>query len=162
MLKRFIPLVIAGPLILIGSGCSPEQTAAWLGWNAQDPAAAQDWARNECGALCTDDWDHDGVVEPEGDDGSDGPQMQQYAAQQAPSSRWDRIAQCESGGNWSYPLVTNRTGTYSGGLMIWTKAWAAYGGHEFAPNAYQASKAQQIVVAERILADNGWGAWDCA
>lgn len=80
----------------------------------------------------------------------------------APSSRWDRIARCESGGNWNYGLVTNRTGTYSGGLMIWTKAWDAYGGNEFASDAYLASKAQQIIVAERILADRGWRAWDCA
>jgi hypothetical protein len=78
------------------------------------------------------------------------------------AAQWDRIARCESGGNWSYPPVTNRTGTYSGGLMIWQKAWVAYGGQQFSTWAYQTSKANQIVVAERILADQGWGAWDCA
>jgi hypothetical protein len=75
---------------------------------------------------------------------------------------WDRIAWCESGGQWAHPPVTNRTGTYSGGLMIWTRAWTVYGGGEFAGQAWQASKAEQIVVAERILDDRGWGAWDCA
>jgi hypothetical protein len=98
------------------------------------------------------------------------PDIQAALAQRGTSSTasipreatWDRIARCESGGRWDYPLVTNRTGTYSGGLMIWVRAWEAYGGHEFAQHAYLASKAQQIVVAERILADQGWGAWDCA
>jgi len=43
MLKRFIPIAIAGPLILLGAACTPQETRAWLGWNAKDPAAAQEW-----------------------------------------------------------------------------------------------------------------------
>lgn len=78
------------------------------------------------------------------------------------NSRWDSIAWCESGGNWHYPPVTNGTGTYSGGLMIWQKAWISYGGRQFASWAYLASKSQQIKVAERIRAQYGWSAWDCA
>lgn len=77
------------------------------------------------------------------------------------ASRWDRIARCESGGRWDYPPVTNNTGTYSGGLMIGHRWWPAYGGEEFATYPYQASKAEQIAVAERIWADNGADAWDC-
>ena len=46
--------------------------------------------------------------------------------------------------------------------MIGHRWWPVYGGREFAPYPYQATKAQQITVAERILADNGWQAWDCA
>lgn len=45
--------------------CSPAQTRAWLRWHREEPRAAEQWAANECGALCTDDWDRDGVVEPE-------------------------------------------------------------------------------------------------
>lgn len=77
------------------------------------------------------------------------------------STNWDRKAYCESGGNWSHAPVTNSTGTYSGGLMIWEKAWISYGGQQFAPWAYQASKGEQIVIAERIWDDYGQGAWDC-
>jgi hypothetical protein len=75
---------------------------------------------------------------------------------------WDRIAQCESGGNWSYPPVTNRHGTFTGGLMIWEKAWDQYGGEEFSNSAYQTSKINQIQVAERIADDVGIdSAWQC-
>lgn len=78
------------------------------------------------------------------------------------SVNWDRVAWCESGGNWHYPPVVGGLGhTYSGGLMIWQKAWEYYGGRQFASWAYLATKSAQIVVAERILADNGRGAWDC-
>jgi hypothetical protein len=149
MLKRFIPLVICGPLILATAACTPQQIADWVAWNERDPAAAQEFARLPEVQASLASGEHEQQASTSGLTNNHG-------------SRWDRIAQCESGGRWDYPLVTNRTGTYSGGLMIWTKAWAAYGGHEFAPNAYQASKAQQIEIAERILADNGWGAWDCA
>jgi len=127
---------------VVFSACTPAQLREWQVWHAQDPAAAIAYAEQpDVQAQLAD-----GVGTPA----------------PAPSARWDAIAACESGGRWDYPLVTNRTGTYSGGHMIWTKAWAAYGGHEYAPHAYLASKAEQIVVAERILADNGWGAWDCA
>lgn len=77
------------------------------------------------------------------------------------ASRWDRIAWCESGGQWHHRPVHNRWGTFSGGLMIWHAAWVAYGGRQFARYPYQASKAQQIVVANRIWADRGSRAWQC-
>ncbi len=70
-------------------------------------------------------------------------------------SVWDRLAQCESGGNWSI----NTGNPYSGGLQFLPSTWQAFGGNEFAPAAHQATRAQQIVVAERILAGQGWGAW---
>ena len=46
--------------------------------------------------------------------------------------------------------------------MIRDNVWRAYGGREFANTADQATKAQQIEIAERILDDVGWQAWDCA
>jgi hypothetical protein len=46
--------------------------------------------------------------------------------------------------------------------MIRNNVWRAYGGQQFAPLAYQATRAEQIVVGERIRADVGWSAWDCS
>ncbi|MCK0089442.1 transglycosylase family protein [Rhodococcus sp. HNM0563] len=73
----------------------------------------------------------------------------------APDSDWDRLAQCESGGNWA---IATGNG-YHGGLQFSPSTWNAYGGQEYAPTANQASRDQQIVVAERVLAGQGWGAW---
>ncbi|MDZ7732743.1 MAG: transglycosylase family protein [Acidimicrobiia bacterium] len=44
---------------------------------------------------------------------------------------------------------------YSGGLMFLPSTWRNYGGTQYAPQAYQASRSAQIAVAERILADHG-------
>lgn len=77
------------------------------------------------------------------------------AAQAAPDSDWDRLAQCESGGNWAI----NTGNGYHGGLQFSAQTWSGFGGGEFAPTADQASREQQIVVAERVLASQGWGAW---
>ena len=73
----------------------------------------------------------------------------------APDSDWDRLAQCESGGDWNI----NTGNGYHGGLQFSAGTWQAHGGGEFAPTADQASREQQIVVAERTLASQGWGAW---
>ncbi len=77
------------------------------------------------------------------------------AADAASDSTWDRVAQCESTGNWSI----NTGNGFSGGLQFTPSTWRAFGGAAFAPLAYQASRSQQIVVAERVLAGQGWGAW---
>ena len=71
-------------------------------------------------------------------------------------SRWDQLAQCESGGRWDYPPVS---GGFSGGIMFHIGTWRANGGLEYAPDAYLASREQQIIVAERVLANSGWRAW---
>jgi len=70
-------------------------------------------------------------------------------------SRWDQLAQCESGGNWSI----NTGNGFSGGVQFLRSTWLAMGGGEFAPDAYLASKAEQIIVAERLVKVSGWGAW---
>ena len=77
------------------------------------------------------------------------------SASAASSSEWDQVAQCESGGNWSI----NTGNGYSGGLQFSSSTWAAYGGTSYAPSADQASKSQQISVAEKVLASQGKGAW---
>jgi peptidoglycan hydrolase-like protein with peptidoglycan-binding domain len=75
---------------------------------------------------------------------------------------WDAVARCESGGDWSAHLRTNHVGTFSGGLMIMQSAWRQYGGTQFAPSAGQASRAEQIIVAERVAARVGADrAWEC-
>ena len=73
----------------------------------------------------------------------------------APDSDWDKLAQCESGGNWAI----NTGNGYHGGLQFNAQTWQAYGGGEFAPTANLATREQQIAVAERTLAQQGWGAW---
>ena len=65
---------------------------------------------------------------------------------------WDRLAQCESGGNWGI----NTGNGYSGGLQFAQGTWAANGG---SGSAHNASRAEQIRVAERVRASQGWGAW---
>jgi hypothetical protein len=74
-------------------------------------------------------------------------------------SVWDELAYCETGGNWAHPRVGSYG--YSGGLMFLPSTWTNYGGGEFAPEAYMASRDAQIVVAERILASHGgtYKAW---
>ncbi|GGG79099.1 resuscitation-promoting factor Rpf1 domain-containing protein [Corynebacterium pelargi] len=76
-------------------------------------------------------------------------------ASAAPDSDWDRLAQCESGGNWNI----NTGNGYYGGLQFSHGTWVGHGGQEFAPRADLATREQQIVVAERVLANQGWGAW---
>ena len=70
----------------------------------------------------------------------------------APASTWDSLAQCESGGNWGI----NTGNGYAGGLQFSPGTWAAYGGTGSAANA---SREQQIAVAEKVQAGQGWGAW---
>ncbi|MGW4379227.1 transglycosylase family protein [Kitasatospora sp. NPDC004531] len=80
-------------------------------------------------------------------------------AQAAPSSVWDRVADCESGGNWS---SDPGNGLY-GGLQITAQRWIDYGGTQYADLPSGATRSQQIVVAERILATEGPQPWaSCA
>ena len=60
---------------------------------------------------------------------------------------WEAIAACESGGNWAAD---------TGGLQIDPATWEASGGVGL-PS--QASRAQQIAVAKRIMASRGPGFW---
>jgi resuscitation-promoting factor RpfA len=73
----------------------------------------------------------------------------------ASESTWDAVAQCESSGDWH---ISTGNGYY-GGLQFTASTWAAYGGTAYAPRADQATRAQQITVAERVLAAQGPGAW---
>jgi resuscitation-promoting factor RpfB len=70
---------------------------------------------------------------------------------------WDKIAQCESGGNWSI----NTGNGYYGGLQFNIQTWIGAGGGAYAPNASLASKAQQIDIANRVYAQRGLQPWGC-
>ncbi|MFP8906324.1 MULTISPECIES: LysM peptidoglycan-binding domain-containing protein [Streptomyces] len=71
---------------------------------------------------------------------------------------WERVAQCESGGDWSI----NTGNGYYGGLQFSQSSWEAAGGTRYAPRADLATREQQIAVAERLLAMQGPRAWACA
>ena len=71
---------------------------------------------------------------------------------QADSVNWDAVAQCESGGNWS---IATGNGYY-GGLQFSMSTWRANGG---SGSPHQASRAEQIRVAEDVLRTQGIGAW---
>jgi hypothetical protein len=68
---------------------------------------------------------------------------------------WDAVAQCESGGNWAI----NTGNGYYGGTQTSLSTWRGYGGLQFASRPDLATREQQIIVNERILAGQGIGAW---
>ncbi|MEV1294609.1 resuscitation-promoting factor [Pseudonocardia sp. NPDC049635] len=87
-------------------------------------------------------------------------QTQERTSTEAPAvsngATWDRLAQCESGGNWSI----NTGNGYHGGLQFNKQTWQAYGGSKYAPTADKASREQQIAIAENVRDDRGgYGAW---
>ncbi|MFG2313028.1 transglycosylase family protein [Streptomyces sp. NPDC048566] len=68
---------------------------------------------------------------------------------------WGCIADCESSGRWN---INTGNGFY-GGLQFWQPTWKDFGGLAYAPRADLATRAEQITVAEKVLAVQGWGAW---
>ena len=82
-------------------------------------------------------------------------------AQAAPSvaaahdATWDSIAHCEATGNWS----ANTGNGFQGGLQVTQSTWNAFGGTAYAPTANHASRNDQIAVAKRVQAAQGWKAW---
>ena len=80
---------------------------------------------------------------------------------------WDDLADCETGewidGGRDFVEGSARWqavgGTYSGGLQFHPQTWDAYRDADAPADAHLASRAQQIVVAQRVLDEQGWGAW---
>jgi len=68
---------------------------------------------------------------------------------------WDKVAKCESGGNWKI----NTGNGYYGGLQFASRTWKGFGGGKYASSAHRATKAEQIAIARRVLASQGPGAW---
>ncbi|WP_326621766.1 LysM peptidoglycan-binding domain-containing protein [Streptomyces decoyicus] len=72
---------------------------------------------------------------------------------------WGCLAECESSGDWHI----NTGNTFYGGLQFWQPTWEAFGGLDFAERADLASRGEQIKIAKRVQAAQGWGAWpECA
>ncbi len=82
-------------------------------------------------------------------------QVSSAAPASSGGANWSAIAACESGGNWS---ADTGNGFY-GGLQFTEQTWLGYGGGQYASSANQATAAQQIAVAQRVLAGQGIGAW---
>jgi LysM repeat protein len=77
------------------------------------------------------------------------------AAHAATSSEWDAVAQCESGGNWA----DNTGNGYYGGLQFSASTWDGFGGTAYASRADEASPSEQMAIADKVVAAQGWGAW---
>ena len=71
------------------------------------------------------------------------------------ASVWELIARCESNGRWD----TNTGNGFFGGLQFEAGTWRAFGGEQYAPSAHLATREEQIAVAQRVLAAEGWLAW---
>jgi murein DD-endopeptidase MepM/ murein hydrolase activator NlpD len=76
-------------------------------------------------------------------------------AEAADASTWDRVAACEASGDWDI----NTGNGYYGGLQFSQSTWEAFGGRAYAPRADQATRAEQMAVAEKVLEVQGPGAW---
>ncbi|QKW22223.1 transglycosylase family protein [Kitasatospora sp. NA04385] len=77
------------------------------------------------------------------------------AGQAVPDQVWDRLADCESDGDWQADTGND----YYGGLQIWPPTWQEAGGLRYADRPDHASRQQQITVGEEILRRQGWAAW---
>ena len=86
-----------------------------------------------------------GTKEPEKDE-------EPTASGGASGGVWDKIAKCESGGNWSI----NTGNGYYGGLQFSPSTWRAHGGSGM---PHKASRAEQIAIAKKVQKSQGWGAW---
>jgi hypothetical protein len=105
----------------------------WQDWHSRDPEAAVEFANNL-------------------------PRQQSPAPARSTSGGtvWDRLAQCESGGNWSI----NTGNGYYGGLQFLPSTWRSAGGSGM---PHQASREEQIRVAENLRAQAGFRPWpQCA
>ncbi|MEU2286022.1 transglycosylase family protein [Streptomyces sp. NPDC013178] len=76
-------------------------------------------------------------------------------ASAADGTVWDKVAECETGGSWS----ADKGGGEYGGLSLTQEDWEKYGGLDYASRPDLASRNQQISVAQKLLADQGVGAW---
>lgn len=68
---------------------------------------------------------------------------------------WKRLAQCESGQRWHI----NTGNGYYGGLQFSYETWHGYGGGDFAEYPHEATREEQIIVAERLHAARGFQPW---
>jgi len=170
-MKRTAAVIAIATLVVLSSGCTFQEMAAWTAWRAEDPVGAAEYlAHPDVQHHLAADWDHDGIIEPDPTIPPPEPEPQQRsssssgqaapaAAAPAPAapavsngSVWDRLAQCEAGGNWHI----NTGNGYYGGLQFSLTSWRAVGGSGY---PHEASREEQINRGERLQNIQGWGAW---
>ena len=124
--------------ILLGAACTPQQVAAMHSGHRHEvnQVSGHTWGKYEQEArIYTNFW------------------AAVIRANQVPNeANWDRVAACESGGNWSI----NTGNGYYGGLQFNLGTWRAYGGVGY---PHQNSKANQVRVAERVRTQSGLHHW---
>jgi Transglycosylase-like domain len=135
-------LVAALAALPLAAACTPQEIQRWRAWHAADPAAAEAFADDVAAERA--------APTPE-------PQAAQAEEADAPPAEpaggvWDRLAECESGGDWN---ISTGNGYY-GGLQFSKGSWEAVGGTGY---PHEHSRAEQISRAERLLDIQGWGAW---
>ncbi|MCD2188681.1 transglycosylase family protein [Actinomycetospora soli] len=86
-----------------------------------------------------------------------GTAMAAPSAEASPQSNatWDRLAKCESTNNWDADTGNG----FKGGLQFTDSTWKAFGGKKYADSADEASREEQIAVAKKVQAEQGWKAW---
>jgi len=122
--RRPMLAIALGLIVLASTACTPREIRLWQEWHSNDPEAAMDFALNL-------------------------PPAPQAARSSSGNSVWDRLANCESGGNWSI----NTGNGYYGGLQFLPSTWRSAGGSGM---PHQNSREEQIRVAEN-LRDSGQG-----
>lgn len=140
-MRRAITTLIVATLIVTASACTPTSVQAFFASRGQtiDRPTATAVAAN------LNEWDRRQRI------------LLAYlaavqAAQIPNEARWDRVAQCESGGNWAI----NTGNGYYGGLQFLPATWRSVGGTGL---PHQHSKAEQIRRAEILKARAGLGQW---
>jgi hypothetical protein len=73
----------------------------------------------------------------------------------ATTATWDRLAQCETGGDWSADYGND----LYGGLQLSMHTWQGYGGRAYAARPDLAGRPEQITVAQRLADEAGWRPW---
>src|SRR5215218_2316991 len=128
--KRIVMTAVAAAAsIAVLGACTPEEVQQCQAWRAEDPEAADAFARDLP------------------------PQPAVAPARSTNGTVWDRLAQCEAGGNWAI----NTGNGYYGGLQFNLGTWQSYGGTGY---PHQNSRETQIMIAERVrAATGGYGSW---
>ncbi len=138
-----LPLTIEAPVTVeVPRQPTPEEFALFVAYQAAKAEAAADVEASAPAETPAP------APQP---DPAPAPAVEPAPVAAVPAGVWDQLAQCESSGNWSI----NSGNGYSGGLQFLASTWNSQGGQEFAPFAHQASREQQIAVAERLLAATG-------
>lgn len=122
-----------------------------------------DWDLDDSGYSDGIHYNTDGIDKRVSSIVSDVKKSSSSGTQQASSSTpavqngetWDKLAQCEAGGNWAI----NTGNGFSGGLQFTPQTWKGFGGEKYAPAAHEATREEQIAVAEKVKDEQGWGAW---